>query len=40
MSAYQTGLTGRAAEMMVRKRRQHRGVSERAVMTAIENVSC
>ncbi len=33
-----TWLTGRAAENMVRTRRQHRGVSERAMMAAIENV--
>ncbi len=31
ISAYCTGLTGRAAKMMVRTRRQYRGVSEKAM---------
>jgi hypothetical protein len=37
MSAYRMGLTGKAAEWAVRKQRQHRQVSQRAMM-AIEAV--
>ena len=37
MSAYQLGLTGQAAEWAVRKQKQHRQVSQSAMM-AIEAV--
>ena len=37
MSAYRIGLTGKAAEWAVRKQKQHRQVSQRAMM-AIEAV--
>jgi hypothetical protein len=37
MSAYRLGLTGKAAEWAVRKQKQHRAVSQRAMM-AIEAV--
>ena len=33
MSAYQLGLTGQAAEWAVHKQRQHRQVSQRAIMS-------
>jgi hypothetical protein len=32
MSAYRLGLTGKAAEWAVRKQKQHRSVSQRAMM--------